>query len=115
MPVIVLYFGDLDEGGEVISEVVERDVNTFCSVPFDFVRCGINEDQVAHYGVPENPDKPGQYQWEALPDAAAREIIHISMEPYVRHDALSVRDTEEDHAEQWLREQLEDVVERWPS
>ena len=112
-PIVILYFGDLDTGGEVISEVIERDVREWCAVNFEFVRCGLTADQVAEYKVPENFEKPGDYQWEALSDEAAEEIITSSMEPYLRHDALSTRDAEESQATEWLRGELAGLADKW--
>lgn len=115
-PVVVLYFGDLDTGGEVISGVVERDVRTWCAYDFRFVRCGLTMEQVEKYGVPENFEKPGDYQWEALAgdlEYAAGEIIQEAAAPYVRHDALSELDGVEDEATARLRDELEQLKDRW--
>jgi hypothetical protein len=64
--VVVLYFGDLDTGGEIIGDAVDRDTHKWCGVDYKFIRCGLTLEQVKKYSVPENPDKPGEYQWEAL-------------------------------------------------
>jgi hypothetical protein len=115
-PIVVLYFGDLDTGGEVISEVVEREVRGWCAYDFEFIRCGLTMDQVIKYGVPENIDKPGDYQWEALAgdlEYAAGEIIQESIEPYVRHDALSKLDDVEGAATDRLRDELKQMSDRW--
>ncbi len=115
-PVVVLYFGDLDTGGEVISDVIERDVRSWCSVDLKFVRCGLTMEQVTKYGVPENFEKPGDYQWEALAGAleyAAEEIIDTSTEPFVRHDALSSFDGMEDEATDKLRDELKQLAKEW--
>ena len=111
--IIILYFGDLDSAGETISEVIERDVREWCAVDFEFIRCGLNSDQVQRYGVPENPEKPGEYQWEALPDMAAKEIISGHVDQYLRHDAFSELETEERNAESWLRGELAGLADRW--
>jgi hypothetical protein len=39
-------------------------------------------------GIPDNPDKPGEYQWEALPDDAAREMIIGAVGRYVDADII---------------------------
>ncbi len=74
-PIIILYFGDLDPAGETISETIERDVREWCNARFEFVRCGLTAEQVSLYNVPENIEHPGAYQWEALTDEGAREIM----------------------------------------
>ena len=113
LPLVVLYFGDLDDAGETISEVIERDVRSWCEVEFEFVRCGLNVDQVQRYNVPENPEKPGEYQWEALPDDAAQEIISGHVDQYLRHDAFAKIESKEASAELWMRGELAGLAERW--
>ena len=78
---LVLYFGDLDEAGHTIFEAGRRDITKWCAVPIEFIRGGLTEEQQQRYGVPENLDHPG-YQWEALTDEQAREIIMDALEPY---------------------------------
>ena len=79
IPVIVLYFGDLDEGGERIFNAGREDITEWCDAEIEFIRCGLNEQQVKEYGIMENPERVGQYQWEALGDEQAREIIQGSL------------------------------------
>jgi len=105
-PVVVLYFGDLDSAGGVIADVTRADVAKWCAVPFEFIHCGLTLDQVRLYGVPENPEKPGEFQWEALPDAAAREIIVSSSAPFISRGGLSDVLEREQRATAWLRAQL---------
>jgi len=81
-PINVLYFGDYDLGGIRIFRSVVEDVRDWCRIPFEVYRVGINLEQVKNYGVPENPDKPGQFQWEALEDWQAREIIEGALGDY---------------------------------
>ncbi len=85
----ILYYGDLDDKGLQIPESARKDVTYFASIiledhghdstrflrAFEFVRVGINEGQEDQYNIPENPDRPGTYQWEGLDDAAAAELI----------------------------------------
>lgn len=78
----ILYFGDEDEAGHKIKETVEKDVRRWCAVDFDIIWCGLTEEQIEQYEVPENFEKHG-YQWEALPDEAAREIITSAVERYI--------------------------------
>lgn len=112
-PIVVLYFGDLDAAGGTIADTVERDVRTWCNADFEFVRCGLTLEQVQAYGVPENPEKPGEYQWEALPDQGAEEIISNATEPYLRHDAFSQVEAQEREATTWTRTRLSELVGKW--
>lgn len=100
VPVTVLYYGDLDEKGMQIPNSARTDVVAFAGSYFGskvgslfadleeaqreldafmdgfrFVRVGLNEEHIAVYNIPENPERPGTYQWEGLDDAAAEELI----------------------------------------
>jgi len=110
-PIVILYFGDLDPAGETISETIERDIQNWCSVEFQFIRCGLTAEQVARYNVPENIEHPGAYQWEALTDAAAREIITGNIDHFLRHDAFEAIAEREAKISQWLSDSLEDLLE----
>lgn len=82
-PVKVLYFGDCDRKGNKIFKAATtgpKGCQKWCSIPVDYIFCGLTAEQVEEFRargeeIPENPDKPGQYQWEALTDSQAREII----------------------------------------
>lgn len=90
LPAVVLYFGDYDSAGVTIPETSLADIRGWCDVDFEVVRCGLNEGDAERFGIPENFDKPGEYQWEALSDAAARELITSSVARFV--DASVVRE-----------------------
>lgn len=99
-PVHVLYYGDLDAKGLEIPESAWDDIVAFCQVALMgrlkeegvssanwqgvweefysrlyFQRVGLTEEQVEEFAVPENPERPGTWQWEALTDDQARELI----------------------------------------
>lgn len=112
-PVVVLYFGDLDKAGQTISSVAERDIRDWCNVDFEFIHCGLTLEQAHRYNIPEDFEKPGNYQWEALSDDAAREIITTSLAPFVRHDAITEIKAEERRATTWLRAELATLANKW--
>lgn len=112
-PVVILYFGDLDRAGETISEVIERDISAWCDVPFEFVRCGLTEEQVQRYNVPENIEHPGAYQWEALTDEGARDIITANIDRYLRHGAIEQIEEREAEVTEWLGEKLSALADEW--
>jgi hypothetical protein len=89
LPITILYFGDYDAGGLQIGRTIEEHVREWCSADFDFVRCGINEGDAQRYHIPENFERPGSYQWEALTDNTARELITGALARYVDYDAWS--------------------------
>jgi hypothetical protein len=101
-PIVILYFGDLDPAGATISETVENDVRQWCNASFDFFHCGLNEEQVRRYDVPQNIEHPGAYQWEAITDHAAQEIITGNLAKFMRHDAIKAVIERENKITQWL-------------
>ncbi len=100
-PIRIMYFGDLDEKGLQIPESAHTDVRqmmvdalypggtllTYAErneeasammADFSFERVGLTDQQVDDYNVPENPERPGTYQWEGLDDDAAQEMIGLA-------------------------------------
>lgn len=82
-PVVVLYFGDLDDAGLTIPNSALADVRRWCGVDFEYVRGGLNHGDEVRFNIPENIDKPGAYQWEALSDTGARELLEGNMRKYI--------------------------------
>ena len=78
----VLYFGDYDRKGRQIPRYAIRDIDAWCGTEFEFTRIGINADQIDKYGIPDSPNEPGKYQWEALDDKAAGELITGAIEQF---------------------------------
>ena len=76
-PMQFLYFGDRDDKGEEIFDAAIKDIQEWCEHPIDFQWCGLTKEHVKEFDLPENPEakKPGQYQWEALTDPQAKQII----------------------------------------
>lgn len=101
-PVVLLYFGDCDKKGNEIHKTAIEDITNWCPVEFEVVYCGLTEKQAIKYNLPENPDKPGQYQWEALTDEQAREIILSNVLRY--QDYFKLKEALEEEKE---------IVERW--
>ena len=88
-PIIVLYFGDLDPAGDIIPTTSTADIRQWCDVGFYFERAGLNAGDEVRYNIPENFEHPGAYQWEALEDNAARELITGAVEKWVDYDAMA--------------------------
>lgn len=89
VPVILLYFGDLDDSGVTIPESAFSHVRKWCRVGFTAYRAGLNREHVLAYNIPDDPERPGKFQWEAVPDDAAREIITGALDSLVRLDVLN--------------------------
>ena len=113
VPVVVLYFGDLDRAGSIISDTVETDVRKWCDVGFDLIRAGLTAAQVTRYNVPENIEKPGDYQWEALSDEGARAIITEHVDQFVSHDYFSMTADREGAITRWARTKLAGIADSW--
>lgn len=105
-PITVLYFGDLDSKGLEIATTIQEDVRKWCSVDFTFIRVGLTQEQVSRYAVPENPEHPGAFQWEALDDQAAREIITGSLSNLFDRAALETVKAREKAVETWLSKRI---------
>lgn len=88
-PITVLYFGDLDPAGMEIPQSAINDVREWCNVDFEVVRCGLNPGDEVKYNIPENFENPGAYQWEALGDKAAKELIQTSVAKHVNLSVLT--------------------------
>jgi len=80
----ILYFGDYDLKGFQILEAALKDIRAWCRAPFTVERVGLSLEQVKMFGIPENPEHPDAYQWEAMTDAQAKELILGSLTKYVK-------------------------------
>lgn len=64
---------------------------------FRWIRVGLDERHVRRYGLPENPERPGTYQWEALDEEQAGELILDAVREF--WDEAVVREVERDERE----------------
>lgn len=106
-PVIILYFGDYDTAGMTIPETSINDIKGWCKIGFDVVRCGLNKGDEERYNIPEQIDKPGAYQWEALSDPTAKELITTSVKRYLDLSIIDMRRREGWKAAKLLDKYLE--------
>jgi hypothetical protein len=93
-PIQILYFGDYDKKGFQIIESAIRDIKAWCNSEFDIERVGLTLEQARAFNLPENPDHPDAYQWEALEDNQARELILGSIDRYVKPVSDSLQERE---------------------
>lgn len=87
-PIKILYFGDCDYYGEIIKDVAELDIAEWSDAIWDLEWCGLTIEQAKKYGIPENPEMGKKFQWEALSDAAAKEIITTAFKKYIDEDVI---------------------------
>lgn len=116
LPIIILYFGDLDPKGMTIPKDAEAIIRKWCEADFEFIRAGLNWGHEIEFGIPEHPDKPGTYQWEALDDAQARELIERSLQPFCDDGDNSETEEEEERVTKVFRqvyvEHIDEIFER---
>lgn len=102
-PIVILYFGDLDAKGLSIPRSAIKDIREWCGLPFTFVRCGINKDQVVEWGIIEAFDKEETYQWEALDEDKAKALIVGNVEKYWSLEKIKeVENTEYEATRRWV-------------
>lgn len=87
--VIILYFGDADAKGEIIPGSALKDIRAWCENDFEFVIGGLTAKQAMDLKLPENFERPGQWQWDALKDKAAKKIIMDTLKKNVNTRALA--------------------------
>lgn len=81
-PIKILYFGDYDEKGLQIYHSALKDIKAWCNVEFDVERVGLTLEQADRLNIPDNPLKPHTYQWEALNDEQAGNLIVNALEQH---------------------------------
>lgn len=108
-PIKILYFGDCDKKGKQIPWSALKDIRSWCEVDFDFEACGLTLEQAKKYNLPENPEKPGNFQWEALPDQAAKKIILGALTPYLNRVAFIKVSCDEEDATSFFQSKLSEI------
>lgn len=109
-PIVILYFGDKDAKGEQIPKSALIDIQNWCNVLVEPVVCGLTEEQAKKYNLPVNPEKPREYQWEALTDAQAKEIISEFIGEYIDQDALGEIENKEKEATKLFRGKMTEFM-----
>lgn len=92
--VIILYFGDADEKGQSIPENALRNILPWAGNPSDsdfrFVVGGLTKQQALRLRLPKNPERPDEWQWDALSDELAQEIIETTLRENVDVNRLDL-------------------------
>ncbi|MBA7469713.1 hypothetical protein ES707_04986 [subsurface metagenome] len=112
-PIKILYFGDEDLAGHNIKADVEEDVRKWSEAAFEIVWCGLTKEQAEKYGIPHSIEKQG-FQWEALDDEAASEIIRESLDRFIDRSIIKEAEKEaneqEEHWSDIVREAINDII-----
>jgi len=106
LPVIVLYFGDYDETGLEIPESAFRHIRKWAESEFTAYRVGLNKEHISKYEMTDDPDEPGKYQWEALRDEGAREIVTGALDALLCQDTINELIERERSVTRMVREAL---------
>lgn len=110
--VIILYFGDLDVKGQSIPEAAFRDVHQWCrDADLTVYRVGLNPGDEVEFDLPDIPGKPGAYQWEALQDDQAAELILNALREFLDEDILEEVKVKEKETTDLVQEMLENLLE----
>lgn len=98
LPVHVVYFGDYDSKGLSIEKAAKADILSWIELMGDvepsWTRGGLSEDQVERYDLPLSIEGKG-YQWEALSDGQAQEIIAHSTSGLIDERAIEATEATE--------------------
>ena len=106
-PLRLLYFGDYDKKGKRIFMSAIRDIQDWCHYPIDFQWCGLTKEQAEEFALPKNPERPEQYQWEALTEFAAEDIITRALVHYrIDTDLIRAKSRESDVVTHQLRKKV---------
>jgi hypothetical protein len=93
-PIKILFFGDCDKKDLQILDAAVKDIRAWCKVPFNIQRVGLTLEQAKAFNLPENPDKPNNFQWESLEDEDARKLILESLTKYLHPLPLGFEERE---------------------
>lgn len=118
-PIHIYYFGDYDLKGITIPQSAWRDIGSWAGALIinqgikpeklneilNYHRVGINPDHITRFSLPENPERPGSYQWEALSDNQAAELI-AEANDLLNLDAFAKVEQQEDEITERLKSQI---------
>lgn len=105
-PIYVLYFGDYDEGGLNIPEYTFRDIRQWYPIEFTAWRVALEQHHVAEFDLPDNPSKPGAYEWQSLTHEQAGQIIVPALESLIDTELIDEVQKEEERVEDFMLEAL---------
>ena len=97
----IFYIGDYDQSGVLIDKAIESELRTHLDddIEMDFVRVGINREQIAIYDLPEKPRKATDrrspevevtVEAEAMPAHILRDLLRSVIEQLLPRDALRI-------------------------
>lgn len=108
---VVLYFGDYDPSGVLISDALRAEYKRHVKGEIIFDRLGVNEEQILQYDLPTKPRKKKDnraqqvketVEAEAMPAGIVRELTRQRIEAYLPEHALDVVRTAEESEREFL-------------
>ncbi len=104
--ITVLYFGDLDKKGLSIARSALKDIEKWAMVDIDFHRIGLTKSQTETFHLLDNPERPGEYQWEALNDEQAESVIREGLALLPLHELKDARALADKCWDDWYKRYL---------
>ena len=101
-PIQILYFGDYDKKGLQIIDSALKDIRLWSQCKFDVKRVGLTLEQAHELDIPDNPDRPNSYQWEALNDEQAGKLILDAVKKYAKKPSSELLKREAETKEQCM-------------
>jgi len=109
----ILYVGDYDPAGVHIDRDIEAKLRRHLkpNIQLDFLRLGINPEQIHEYDLPTKPRKEGErrrvdiemtVEAEAMPAGILRELLRESVEQYLPEGALKAAKVAEESEREGL-------------
>lgn len=95
-PTHFMFFGDCDQKDLDIYKAAFKDIVKWCHVPVTVERIGLTLEQAKTFNLPENPQRPKQFQWESLSDEQAASLIVPALEKYVHRVSPWLQTREQD-------------------
>jgi len=113
-PLVVFYIGDYDPAGVLIDVALERELRKHLAprIEMEFIRIGINVDQIAEHDLPTKPRKvrdqrsmhvAATVEAEAMPASVLRGLLRDRIEELLPHDALRIAKVAEAPEREHLR------------
>lgn len=112
---IIPYFLDMLGNRGILTVEEIRDIinNGRTEEWLKFVRVGLNQEHIDKWHLPENPERPGEYQWEALGDEQAQTLIDDSIQQYWSASVIrEIEEKEEVDTEKWQKI-FDDAIKRF--
>jgi hypothetical protein len=101
--IVLLYFGDKDKKGDEIPENALRDLRKWTKYDFEYHRLGINPEHISKYNIPVDPETGSKYQWEALDDNIAKELLDQVFDYWSKDVIADIKKKEAKASDIWYR------------